>query len=105
MNIVFLAHEVLETVDSPDTESYMRSSLRLHKKSIQPYTDNVDVVAFIKLEAFVTGEEKKRATGTGRRLISCYATPSNVGKNRFGITSDIPFDLSCNPFEQYLGGN
>ena len=104
MNIIFLAHEALETVDSADMESFQRATLRMNAKCVQPYVDNVDLVAFLKLEAFTIGgeDQKKRATGSGRRLISCYAVPSNVGKNRFGISQDIPYDLSCNPFEQYL---
>jgi len=104
MNVIFLAHETLETVDSPEMDSYMRATLRMNAKCVQPYVDNVDLVAFLKLEQFHVGEESKRATGTGRRVISCHATPANVGKNRFGITAELPFDLSCNPFEQFLGG-
>ena len=102
MNIVFIAHEALETVDSPDTESYMRATLRMNAKCTQPYIHNVDLVAFIKLEAFVVGDEKKRATGSGRRMITCHSTPANVGKNRFGISQEIVFDLTCNPFAEYL---
>lgn len=102
MNIVFIAHEALETVDSPDSESYMRGTLRMNAKCTQPYIDNVDLVAFLKLESFVVGDEKKRATSSGRRMISCHSTPANVGKNRFGIVSELDFDLTTNPLADYL---
>ena len=104
MNIVFLAHSTVETVDSPDTESYMKATMRLNGKSVGHYSDNVDLVAFIKLKTYVTGEDKKRAIGDGTRVITCYPTPSHISKNRFGITQDLPFDGQSNPFAAFLGG-
>jgi len=105
MNIVFLAHSTVETVDSPDSESYMRGTIRMNAKSVGHYSDNVDLVGFIKLTTYVSGEDKKRAIGDGSRVIACYPTPSHISKNRFGITSDIPYVLDGNnPFAQFLGG-
>ena len=104
MNIIFLAHATTETVSSPDSAEYMRGTIRMHKNSVANYSDNVDLVAFIKLKTFLTGDDKaKRAVGTGERVISCYPTPSHISKNRFGITKDIPFTLEGgNPFASLL---
>jgi hypothetical protein len=104
MNVVFLAHASVETVDSSETESYMRSTMRLSPKSVGHYSDNVDLVGFMRLKTYVTGDDKKRAVGDGSRIITCYPTPSHISKNRFGISQDLPFDGVSNPFAQFLGG-
>ena len=106
MNIIFLAHAQTETVDNPETDSYMRATMRLNSKSVGHYSDNVDLVGFLKLRTYVTGaEEKKRAVGDGTRVLACYPTPSHISKNRFGITADLPFDGQTNPLEPYLNRN
>jgi len=104
LNIVFIAHADTETIELPDQDPYTRYNLRLHKKCISPYVDNVDLVCFIKLQTFVTGEEgqRKKAISDGSRIGVCYATASNVSKNRFGITDDIEIKLGSNPFTKFL---
>lgn len=105
MNIVFLAHADYEKIDPPDAESYLRYTVKLHHKSMVHYIDNVDLVAYIKLQTYVTeGKDKKRnmATTDGNRIITCYKTPNHVSKNRFGITEDIEFKIGVNPFLNYV---
>jgi GTPase SAR1 family protein len=87
-----------ETIDLPDSEPYTRYNLRLGKKSIAPYVDDSDLVGFIKLQTFTSGEgERKKAISTGERLMVCYAQASAVGKNRFGITTDVSVKIGVNP--------
>ena len=76
MHVVFIAHAEDMKVDLPDADPYTRYTLRLNKKSVSHYTDNVDCVAFVKL--------------------------SQVSKNRFGIKVDLPFTENVNPFAEYL---
>jgi GTPase SAR1 family protein len=98
MHIVFIAHAETETIDLPDSEPYTRYNLRLGKKSIAPYVDDSDLVGFIKLQTFTSGEgERKKAISTGERLMVCYAQASAVGKNRFGITTDVSVKIGVNP--------
>ena len=98
MHIVFIAHAETETIDLPDSDPYTRYNLRLGKKSIAPYVDDSDLVGFIKLQTFTSGDgERKKAISTGERLMVCYAQASAVGKNRFGITTDIPVKIGVNP--------
>lgn len=99
MNVIFLAHAENETVDLPDQDSYTRYTIRMNKRSVQHYSDNVDLVGFIKLRQFTSDG---KASTTGERIITCYPTPSHISKNRFGITEDLPFTLEANPFERYL---
>lgn len=96
MNVVFLAHAMSERVNPPDQSEYLRYSIRMHKDSVSHYSDNVDMVAFIKLKTFVSDE--KRASTSGQRIITCYPNPAHISKNRYGITKDLDFVEGVNPF-------
>lgn len=99
MHVVFVAHADVETMRLPDSDDYMRYSLRLPPKSLPPYVDDVDVVGFLRLETFTKGDtgERKKAISTGDRQLVCYATASNVSKNRFGITEPLGCPEGSNP--------
>lgn len=105
MHVVFIAHADVETIDLPDQAQFSRYTIRMHKKSVSHYTDNVDLVAFIKLKTYTQGgkdEPVKKATTDGRRIITCYPTPAHVSKNRLGIKADLEFPEGVNPFAEYL---
>ncbi len=98
MHIVFIAHAETETIELPDSDPYTRYNLRLGKKSVAPYVDDSDIVGFIKLQTFTTGDgERKKAISNGDRILVAYATAANVSKNRFGIKTDLPIQLGVNP--------
>jgi hypothetical protein len=100
INVIFIAHCVSEKVNPPDQPEYMRYSIRMHKDSVSHYSDNVDMVAFIKLKTFVS--EDKRATTSGQRIVTCYPNPAHISKNRFGISKDIDFVEGINPFQALI---
>lgn len=104
MNIVFIAHADTETIELPDADPYTRYSLRIGKKSVAPYSDDVDVVGFLKLETFTKGEkgERKKAISDGTRLLTTYATAANISKNRYGITEDLPAPIGVNPLAAFI---
>lgn len=111
MNIIFLAHADTETVNLPDQEPFQRYTIRMNTKSVSHYSDNVDIVGFIKLGMFVSNtdnaakekdEKKNRAMADGTRVITCYPTPSHISKNRFGIEKDIIFTKNTNPFKEII---
>ncbi len=103
MNIVYIAHADTETIDLPDADPYTRYTLRINKRSVAHYSDNVDLIGYIKQPVFTTGaSDRKKATTDGSRIITCYPTPSHISKNRFGITENIPFTLESNPFTSYI---
>ena len=103
MNIVFVAHADTETLELPDQDPYTRYSLRLGKKSLAPYVDESDLVGFLKLEAYTHGDgQRKKVVSTGSRVLVTYATASNISKNRYGITEDIPVKLGENPLIPYI---
>ena len=92
-----------ETLDLPDMDAYARYTVRMHKKSMPHYIDNVDIVGFIRLKTFTRGDgDKKRAISTGEREIICHPVASNVSKNRLGISAALPFSFETgNPFEKF----
>lgn len=107
MHIIFIAHADSETLDLPDSDPYTRYTIRMNKRSVSHYSDNVDCVAFLKLKRFLKGEaddKVKRAVSNGERIITCYPTASHISKNRFGISQDLPYTLDSNPFSQFIKG-
>lgn len=103
MHVVFVAHADMETIELPDQDPYSRYSLRLGKKSVAPYVDDSDVVGFLKLETYTTGDgDRKKAISDGTRQLICYATAANVSKNRFGITEPLIVEQGKNPLTQYI---
>lgn len=102
MNVVFIAHADTETLDLPDYDPFARYCIRMHKKSVPHYTDNVDAVCLVRLKTHVVGsEEKRRAISTGDREIICHPMASSVTKNRFGIAEPLRFTFDGNPFDQW----
>lgn len=103
IHVVFIAHADTEVVELPDQDPYTRYGLRLHRKSTAPYLDDSDVVGFIKLRTFTTGDgERKKAISDGARLLVTYATAANVSKNRFGITEDLELNPGQNPLAAHV---
>lgn len=98
MHVVFVAHADTETIELPDQDPYTRYNMRLGKRSIAPYVDDSDIVGFLKLQTFTTGDgDRKKAISDGTRLLVTYSTAANVSKNRFGIVDDIEVKAGVNP--------
>jgi len=103
MNVIFIAHSDVSTIELPDADPYSRYELRLHKKSMPHFTDNVDLVSYIKLETFTTGDgERKKAVSSGNRIAVCYTAAAQISKNRFGIDEDLYVEKGVNPFLPYI---
>ena len=109
MNVVFVAHATTEDLELPDADRYSRYTIQLHKNRkydcVHHYSNNVDLVAFIRLKTDLRGTEsgKKRAISTGEREIICFPVASNISKNRYGITEPMRLDLGGEfPFEKYV---
>lgn len=103
MNVVFIAHAEMSRIEPPDADAYGRYTMRLHEKSTQPYLDNVDLVAFIRLETFYRGDgERKQAISDGTRQLVCHSVAANVSKNRYGIEEPITLTKGQNPLAQFI---
>jgi hypothetical protein len=98
MNIVFIAHSETETIELPDADPYTRYNIRMQKKSVSHFVDNVDMVGYLKLETHTIGDgDRKKAISDGTRLLVTYATAANISKNRYGITEDLVVIAGQNP--------
>lgn len=106
INIVFIAHSKIETLDSPDLDAYSRYGLKMNKASYSAYIDDVDMVAQLKLSTFVmkgkSELDKSKAKTTGGITITTQALPSSPTKNRYGITADINFKEGVFPFQSII---
>ena len=104
MAVVFISHADLEAVRPPDQDDYTRYSLRLMNKSLPPYVDDVDMVAFVRLVSALRGDEgdRKKIICNGDREVICHATAASVSKNRFGITEPLEFAAGENPFAKFF---
>ena len=109
MNVVFIAHATTEELELPDVDKYSRYTIQLHKNRqydcVHHYSNNADMVAFIRLVTRVRGTEgaKKRAISDGEREIIAFPVASNISKNRYGITEAMPFDLNGGfPFSNFV---
>lgn len=100
LHVLFIAHSDVSTVEPPDQDPYSRYDLRLHKKCMTHYIDNVDMVAYIKLQMFTHGDgDRKKAISDGSREAICYSSAANVSKNRYGINEPLPVIIGQNPFK------
>lgn len=101
MHIVFIAHSDVAKIDPPDGDPYARYELRLHKNCETHYVDNVDMVAYLRLETFLKGDKNaktKKAISDGTRIAICHSGPAQVSKNRFGIEEPVVLTKDVNPF-------
>ena len=99
MNIIFISHATDKNITPPDGDAYSILTLDMTKQAADHYVNQVDIVAFIKLERMVIDN---KALSTGKRVICCHSVANNVSKNRYGITEEFEFKEGENPFKKYL---
>jgi len=104
MNVIFIAHADLENMRLPDVDDYLRYSLRLSKKSLTHFVDDVDLVGYVRLQSALRGddEDRKKVISNGDREFVCHATAASVSKNGLGITEPLEFEPGTNPLAPYL---
>lgn len=88
--VVFIAHADTERVDLPDVDPYTRYTIRMHRHSVSPYTDDVDMVGYLHRKIFSLDG---KPVDTGKIVFTCQGSASRISKNRFGITQEIEVGL------------
>lgn len=97
MTIILIAHSTVERFDSPTTAPYSRYDIRLHKRALALFQDEVDGIFFVNedptLKTDDVGFNKKvtHAEGGGVRWIYTDGRPAFTAKNRFGTPDRIMF--------------
>lgn len=103
MHVVFIAHADTETLELPDQDPYQRYTIRMNKRSVSAYIDNVDFVGLLRLKTYTSGDgDRKRATSDGTVELVTYAMPSSVSKNRYGITQPLTVKIGENPLTNHI---
>lgn len=95
-NVLMLGHETSQKYEDPTSENYDRFNVGINKKSVGFVTGKMDFVLFARHEVNLVDRkgsmDKKRALGSGKRILHTEETPTIVSKNRFNLPSTMPFD-------------
>lgn len=93
MNIVTVAHSEVKTHQPPDGEAYDRYQIRIHKRAFAIWQEWADMVLFCNYDRHMVGDpkkgEKRRAEGSGDRVIYTAERPYYLAKNRWGLPPKI----------------
>lgn len=102
MMIVQIAHAQVRKFENPETDIYDRYEIKLQKSASAKIQEHCDIVLFanyatiVKKEDKGFGTERKRAIGSGERVLYTEERPAFVAKNRYGLPAEIPFDKNGN---------
>lgn len=98
MTVVLIAHSTVERFDDPETVSYDRYEIDLHKHSVGAIERDMDAILLLKTPVAIKKEEqgfnKERAIANGGSvvLIHCVGRPAYVAKNRYSMPDTLRFD-------------
>ena len=97
MTVIFIAHSTVMTAPDPVNVEYQRFDIRLQKRAIALFQDEMDAILFCNQEVSIVADDPKdkssrvRGAGGGSRVIYAGPRPAFVAKNRFGMPDKIPF--------------
>lgn len=102
MSIVYIAHSSIETVNDPMTTAYSRYDIRLHKRAVGIFQDEVDAIFFLNQDVTIKTDDPKaksgpgtrtRADGGGNRWVYAAPRPAFVAKSRFDIPDRFMYEI------------
>ena len=97
MTTIHVSHSEIGRFDDPQTTSYSRYDIRLHKRALALFQDEMDAILFLNQDVSVktqdAGFNKKdhKGVGGGTRWIYAEGRPSFVAKNRYGLPEKFIF--------------
>lgn len=96
MAVVMIAHANIERFDDPQTQSYSRYEIDLHKNVRALMQREVDAILLVKQDVALikekTGFGAERAIGQGAaRWIYCEGSPAYTAGNRYGMPDKLLF--------------
>ena len=98
MTIIQAAHSDISRFDDPQSASYSRFDIRLHKRALALLQDEVDAILFINQDVTIKTEDqgfnkkRARAEGGSTRLIYTEGRAAFVAKNRYGMPPSLRYD-------------
>lgn len=103
IHIVLLAHDDMVRVTSPDMDSYLSYSLKIHKDPAKLFESWADEIFFANFKVFTREDKDKKTKGIGgkERVFYTQNRVTHLGKNRL---DNIPYEISLpekNGWESY----
>jgi hypothetical protein len=98
MMVIQTAHADVKRYEAPDTDAYDRYIVKLHKGASALMQEHSDCVLFANYRTNVTEEKlgfnqsRKRAIGSGQRILNTQEKPAYAAKNRYGLPESMPLD-------------
>lgn len=108
MIIMCLAHSQVKKYEPPNSDSYERYALNLHKKGAAVLSEWCDCLFFVNYDVQVVrtessfGNQKTKAIGTNMRIVYTTEQPAFMAKNRYGLPSTIAIEEGAS--EQFWSG-
>lgn len=113
MTVIFVAHSHVVTAPDPVNVEYQRYDIRLHKRALAMFQDEMDMILFLNQDVTVLKDNERdkdsrvRGAGSGSRVIYTSPRPAFVAKNRFGMPDKIAYQVGkgYSAIAQFLGGD
>ena len=90
MNVILIAHATITRFDDPETQSYSRYDIDLHKRAEAMLKREVDAILLVKKDVTIKqegpgGKGRARADGGETRWIYCQGRPAFTAGNRYNM--------------------
>lgn len=99
MAVILCAHSKIATVKSPDSDDYDKYALKVHDKTEAVIRGWTDCLLFANYDQSIVAAgrdgERRRATGTGKRLLFTEERPAFAAKNRYSLPPVLPLDWNA----------
>lgn len=97
MAIILIAHSAVKRFESPDSEAFDRTELKMQKGALGLIVEWADAILYAQEETAIKKESngfntRARGVSTGRRIIQCNAKPSFIAGNRYGLPDVLPLE-------------
>lgn len=99
MTVILIGHAVTDRFDDPETQSYSRYAIDLHKRAKAILTREVDAILLVKKDVTIKlegpqatqGKGRARADGGDTRWIYCVGRPAFEAGNRYDMPERVMF--------------
>jgi hypothetical protein len=98
ITVILIAHSEVRRFDSPETDSFDRYQIKLHKLAAAILTEWADIVGFANWMIVTSttdigfGNTRTRGHSNGQRVLHLEERPSHTAKSRFPIPAQIELD-------------
>lgn len=100
IGVILIGHSKIKRFEPPDAEAYERYQIKLDDAAAGIVYDWADCVLFAQQKVHVKTDgkgfdERKRAVGTGERILYTEERPAWQAKNRYSLPTEIPLSWAA----------